>query len=65
MKVRIIKEPSGLVQGVSLASYKLGQVYDIPANLADYLVLEGYAQSEMRISEQSPPSVERRKSPRN
>lgn len=64
--VKIIKQPSGRVDGISLGLYHLGQSYDVPPSLADYLVLQGYAVSEMRQrtrSERKRPS-ERRGRPR-
>lgn len=48
MKVRILKRPEGTLDGMSLKRYVPGEVYDVSASVADYLVLEGYAVSEMR-----------------
>ena len=36
------------MQGVSLRFYRPGNVYDLPAPLAAYLVTEGFAMVEMR-----------------
>ena len=36
------------MQGVSLKFYRPGNVYDLPAPLAAYLVTEGFAIVEMR-----------------
>jgi hypothetical protein len=62
MRVRIIRQPQGTVSGVSLRSYRPGEVYDIPSTLADYLILEEYAILEMRNRESRVPvAVERRR----
>ena len=41
MKVRIIRQPTGTVTGISLKYYRPGEVYELPPTLADYLVAEG------------------------
>jgi hypothetical protein len=46
----MVRQPEGSVQGVSLSSYHPGQVYDIDPSLADYLIAEGYALAEMRVT---------------
>lgn len=56
MRVRVIKQPEEEMNGLSLRSYKKGWVYDIPAHIADYLVLNGYALVEMRDRERDTPS---------
>jgi hypothetical protein len=63
MRVRIIRQPYGSVNGVSLRTYRPGEVYDIPPTLADYLVLEEYAILEMRDRNGAhvPVAVERRR----
>ena len=62
MRVRIIRQPQGTVTGVSLKTYRSGEVYDIPPMLADYLILEEYAIVEMRDrNRQIPVAVERRR----
>ncbi len=48
MKVRITRQPIGVVQGVSLKHYRLGEVYELPPSLAEYLVMEQFAIFEMR-----------------
>lgn len=48
----MLRQPVGTVQGMSLKWYRPGQVYDLPATLAAYLVTEGFALVEMR-SEQN------------
>ena len=50
MRVRIIKRPEGTVDGASLKSYVPGEIYDVQATLADYLVLNGFAVAEMRAT---------------
>ena len=57
MRVRIVRQPHGTVSGVSLSSYRSGEVYDIPATLAEYLVMESYAILEMRDRDRPPVPV--------
>jgi hypothetical protein len=44
----MLRQPIGTMQGVSLKFYRPGNVYDLPASLAAYLVTEGFAIVEMR-----------------
>lgn len=60
MRVRIVKQPRGVVQGIALNHYKLGCVYDMPTDLALYLIAEGFADAEMRSQDQQPPGGDRR-----
>ena len=53
VRIRIIVQPRGFVDGVSLRHYMVGQVYDVSAALAEYLVAEGCAQFEMRSQQRS------------
>ena len=55
MKVRILRQSYGSVQGVSLRLYRPGQVYDLPPTLAAYVVAEGLAIVEMRADQYSKP----------
>ena len=48
MKVRIIKQPAGILDGLRLRCYRVGEAYDIPAAVATALVAEGFAIIEMR-----------------
>jgi hypothetical protein len=63
MKVRILRQPSGTIQGISLQRYRPGQVYDVPATLAAYLVTEGLGIVEMRADQplQQPAILDRRR----
>jgi hypothetical protein len=63
MKVKITRHPIGVIHGVNLSLYRLGEVYDLPATLAEYLVLERYAILEMRDYDKpaAPVDVERRR----
>jgi hypothetical protein len=65
VKILILRQPYGLVQGVALKWYRPGNVYDLPATLAAYLVTEGFGLVEMRSDEQQPCPVEpdRRRKP--
>jgi hypothetical protein len=51
--VRIIKQPTGVVDGLSLKHYHLGHTYAVPLSLGDYLVMQGYAVIEMRRQQRS------------
>ncbi|MSO56972.1 MAG: hypothetical protein EXQ55_08650 [Acidobacteria bacterium] len=64
MKVRITREPTGVVDGMALRHYHAGATYEIPAVLAEHLVAEGYAAIEMREHQRSlrPRKSERRRS---
>jgi hypothetical protein len=62
--VKIIKQPHGKIDGVRLDRYLVGQSYDVPHTLADYLVLQGYAAFEMRGTHRSRPPGDRRQYPR-
>ena len=64
VKILILRQPFGIVQGVALKWYRPGIVYDLPATLAAYLVTEGFGMVEMR-SEQRPSPVDpdRRRKP--
>ena len=48
MRVRIIRRPTGVVDGMSLHYYHSGQAYDVSPELAEYLVASGFASIEMR-----------------
>jgi hypothetical protein len=48
VKVRIFKRPAETLDGVDLNKYAPGLVYDVSRELAEYLVLEGFAKFEMR-----------------
>lgn len=48
VKVRVVRQPQGTVQGIALRAYHPGRVYDLAPALADYLIAEGYALLEMR-----------------
>ena len=53
MRVRIIRRPRGVVDGMSLHYYHAGQAYDVSPELAEYLVAAGFASIEMRKSNRS------------
>ncbi len=63
MRVRIVRRVFGTVNGVSLRRYLPHHVYDLPPDLANYLVAEGVAAFEMRSDEhpRPPGNVERRR----
>ena len=65
MRVRITRQPRGTIQGLSLNYYRLGEVYDLPQSLAEYLVMEQYAIIEMRHRDREnlPVAEERRRRP--
>ena len=52
--VRVVRRPVGTVDGVSLAQYRPGHVYDVQASsLAEYLIIQGFAVAEMRRGQRS------------
>jgi hypothetical protein len=63
LKVRIVRQPSGSVHGVSLRSYRLGCVYDVPETLAAYLVIQDFAVIEMRTADDPDSAVRERRMP--
>ena len=58
MKVKITRQPRGMINGVSLKYYRLGEVYDLPPTLAEFLVMEDHAIIEMRDRDRPAVSVE-------
>jgi hypothetical protein len=48
MLVRILKAPTGIIDGFDVGNLKVGTVYDLPISLASLLIVEEYALSEMR-----------------
>jgi len=67
LRVLILRQPVGSVHGVALKWYRQGQVYDLPATLAAYLVTEGFGMIEMRSDQQRSTPLEsdrRSKAPR-
>jgi len=63
MRVRITRQPNGMVHGMSLNYYRPGEVYDLPPVLAEFLVMEDCATFEMRERDKPPVpiDVERRR----
>jgi hypothetical protein len=61
----MIRQPSGVIDGVALGQYQLGRRYDLPSSLAQYLVAQGFALLEMRCHARSsrPRARDRRKRP--
>ena len=48
MKIRILKQPIGLVEGIALNYYRTGHIYEVVPTLANYLVAEGFATFDLR-----------------
>ena len=48
MRIRVVRQPHGTVNGEPLNRYRQGHVYDLSPSLADYLIAEGAALLEMR-----------------
>jgi hypothetical protein len=48
VRVRLTKLPDEPVNGHDWRGYQIGRVYDLPPEIADYLVVAGYAVVEMR-----------------
>jgi hypothetical protein len=53
VKVRIVKRPTGTLDGMALKRYVPGEVYDLSPGVADFLILEGFARPEMRSGTRS------------
>jgi hypothetical protein len=53
VKVRITREPAGVIDGVALHYYHAGETYEVPSVLAEYLVASGYGFVEMRQRQRS------------
>jgi hypothetical protein len=53
VRVRILREPIGVVDNIVLSTYRVGRVYDLPVSLASYLIAENFALCEMRREEQT------------
>jgi hypothetical protein len=51
MRIRIVHQADGNINGISLKSYRQGHVYDVVSGLAEYLVAEGIGIIEMRRGE--------------
>lgn len=64
MKVRVVRQPQGTVQGITLQAYHAGHVYDIAPSLAEFLIAEGYAILEMRREQSAHAEPERRRAAR-
>ena len=63
MKVRILRQVLGHVNGVSLRHYRPNEIYEVPPSIANYLVAQGVALFEMRNREGRavpPEGIERR-----
>jgi hypothetical protein len=53
MRLRITRQPYGVVDGMSLHYYHAGEAYEVASQLAEYLVAEGFASIEMRQRQRS------------
>jgi hypothetical protein len=62
VRIRIIRQATGTVEGTDLSHFRPGRVYDIEHTLAEFLILEGYAVAEMRRVN-NPVERERRRKP--
>ena len=51
--IRMVGQPHGVADGVSLRRYKPGRTYEMEPVLAEYLVLQGYGRFEMRRQQRS------------
>jgi hypothetical protein len=64
MKVKILRQTLGHVNGVSLRHYRTNGIYEVPPSIANYLVAQGVALFEMRNREEQsapPEGMERRR----
>ena len=48
MRVRIIQTPTGTVDGIDLSTYRIGRVHEVSSSLGALLIIEGWAELEMR-----------------
>jgi hypothetical protein len=48
MRVTIIKRPHRTINGLQFRAWRVGETYDVSADIATLLIIEGYAQLEMR-----------------
>jgi hypothetical protein len=64
MVIRIVRQPVGSVDGISLEAYQVGRKYTVHETIADYLVTGGFARVEMRSEglTESAPQIDRRQS---
>jgi hypothetical protein len=53
--VRILKRPTGSLDGIALNRFVPGEVYDLSPSVAAYLILEGFARLEMRAGTRKKP----------
>jgi hypothetical protein len=63
MLVRILKNPSGIIDGFDVGTLKVGWVYDLPTSVASLLIVEEYALAEMRVSQGRPPPDREKREP--
>jgi hypothetical protein len=45
MRIRIVRRPTGRIDGVPLDRFDPGLTYDVNASIATYLMASGYAQA--------------------
>ena len=50
MRIRIVKRPSGRIDGVPLERFEPGVAYDVTASIGTYLMATGYAQAVTETS---------------
>jgi hypothetical protein len=51
VRILIVRQPVGTIDGIPLAPYREGESYDLPSTLASYLVAQGFAVFEDLQSE--------------
>jgi hypothetical protein len=44
MRIRIVRRPHGDIDGVDLNRFERGELYDVNASIATYLMVGGYAE---------------------
>ena len=60
-----MRQPKSGLEGPSIRAYQVGEVYDIPPSVAQYLVIEGFAIVEMRNPDtRTADATDRRRKPR-
>lgn len=53
MRIKIIRQPKGIVDGMSMDHYQPGRVYDVATAVANYLVAERWAIFERREGDEA------------
>ena len=64
MRVRMSRQPDGLIDGVCLDKFRPGTVHDVSTSLASVFLTEGWAELVMDASAASGPAEEKTRTAR-